>query len=68
MIKVAICSDKVTAAGEIEKLVFDLCKTKGIPAETEVFYDENTLKQEIEKGTRYDLLYLNFLMENQRGL
>ena len=39
MIKVAICSDKVTAAGEIEKLVFDLCKTKGIPAETEVFYD-----------------------------
>ena len=47
MIKVAICSDKVTAAGEIEKLVFDLCKTKGIPAETEVFYDEHTLKQEI---------------------
>jgi DNA-binding LytR/AlgR family response regulator len=68
MIKVAICSDKVTAAGGIEKLVFDLCKTKGIPAETEVFYDENTLKQEIEKGTRYDLLYLNFLMENQRGV
>ena len=34
MIKVAICSDKVTAAGEIEKLVFDLCKTKGITIST----------------------------------
>lgn len=68
MIKVAICSDKETAAGQIEELVLGLCKTKGIPAETEVFYSENTLRQEMEKGTKYDLLYLNLLMEKEEGV
>lgn len=68
MIKVAICSDIETAAGRTEELILDLCKTKGIPAETEVFYSENTLKQEIKKGTKYDLLYLYFLVEKGEGV
>lgn len=48
MIKVAIYSDQAATVGQIERLIFDLCQTKGIPAETEVFHSEITLKKEIE--------------------
>ncbi len=68
MIKVAIYGEKGAAAGQIESLILDLCRTKGIPAEIEVFHSENTLKREIEKGARYDLLYLDFPAKNKKGV
>lgn len=68
MIKVAIYSDQAATAGQIERLIFDLCRTKGIPAETEVFHSEITLKKEIEGGAGYDLLYLDFPAKSKKGV
>ena len=68
MIKIAIYSDKEADAGQIESLIFDLCRIKGIPTEVEVFHSESALKKEIEKGARYDLLYLDFPAESKKGV
>lgn len=68
MIKIAVCDSEMADAGRIETLIFDICRKKGIPVDADVFYSSRMLEKEIEKGTRYDLLYLGCQAENKKGI
>lgn len=68
MIKVAICDNEAAAANQIEILILNICKEKGIPVDTDVFYNSAFLRREIRSGTRYDLLYLGCRAENEKGI
>lgn len=68
MIKIAICDDEMIAASQIEMLIFDISRIKGIPVDVDVFYNSRTLIKEIAGGMKYDLLYLGFQTKNERGL
>lgn len=68
MIKIAICDDEMIAASQIEMLIFDISRIKGIPVDVDVFYNSRTLIKEIAGGMKYDLLYLGFQTKNERGV
>ena len=68
MIKVAICNDKNVITSQIETIILYICDRNGIPVDTDVFCDGESLEKEILQGVRYDLIYLNIQMENREGI
>lgn len=68
MIKVAVCDDEKLIAGQIEALLFEICKNENILVNIDVFYDGESLEEEILKGTFYDLIYLDIQMEKGDGI
>ena len=68
MIKVAICDDEKMIASQIESLILRICKNESILVNTDVFYDGESLEEEIAKGTIYDLIYLDIQMEKGDGI
>lgn len=68
MIKVAICDDEKMIASQVESLILRICKNESILVNTDVFYDGESLEEEILKGTIYDLIYLDIQMEKGDGI
>lgn len=68
MIKVAICDDTVSVTAEIEEMLMHIKKKKKIDIDTEVFFDGKTLCEQIEKGSKYDLIYLDIKMHEMNGI
>ena len=68
MIKVAICDDETIIASQIESLILNICKNENILVSTDVFYNGESLEEEILKGTIYDLIYLDIQMEKGDGI
>lgn len=68
MIRVAVCDDEEKIAGEMEKLLLDICNREGIGIDVDVFLNGNELEQEIAKGSRYDLIYMDIQMADGDGI
>lgn len=68
MLKVAVCDDDMAIADYMEKCVLEICDRENIPVDTDVFYNGNSLEQEVYKGTYYDLIYLDIQMANGDGI
>lgn len=68
MLRVAVCDDNKNFAGGLETLVMREAETIGIQVETEVFFDGEPLRGELERGTRYDLMFLDIEMEQMNGI
>lgn len=67
MIEIAICDDEVYMTSEIEEMLHNLCELYSVTVEIDVFYDGETLVDYIEKGTNYDIIYLDIEMK-QNGV
>lgn len=68
MIKVAVCDDEKMIAAQIESLVLKICKNENILVNTDVFYDGESLEDEVLKGMFYDIIYLDIQMEKGDGI
>lgn len=68
MVRVAICDDDKNFAGGLETLVMEEAEIMGVQIETEVFFDGKPLLKELERGTRYDLMFLDIEMEHINGI
>lgn len=68
MIEIAICDDDVTITGKMDGFFCDYAKKNGVRIETEVFWDGNTLLNEINNGKRYDIIFLDIEMKNENGI
>lgn len=68
MIDIAICDDDVTITGKMDEFICKYSKMNGVRIETEVFWDGNTLVNEINKGKRYDIIFLDIEMKHINGI
>lgn len=68
MINLAICDDDIPITGKIEMLLHKMGKENIIDIETEVFWDGQELAEAIEKGNRFDIIYLDIEMKKEDGI
>lgn len=68
MLKIAICDDDVTFTGDLEDEIVQSCRQLGLQADTEVFFDGNTLLKSVQAGCRYNLMFIDIEMEHINGI
>ena len=68
MLEIAICDDETLETSNIEKMLEDLATKVATKINIDVFYDGSTLVDYINRGKRYDLIYLDIEMEKQNGV
>lgn len=68
MIKVAFCDDDMAVLGGLEDLLGQYCTRHNQEIAYDAFYSSLELINEIEKGVRYDILFLDVIMPNQNGI
>ena len=68
MVRIAVCDDDMRFTAELEEMVRREADDSGISVETEAYSDGGTLVADIEKGYRYDLVFLDIEMERVDGI
>ena len=68
MLEIAICDVETLETSNIEKMLEDLATKVATKINIDVFYDGSTLVDYINRGKRYDLIYLDIEMEKQNGV
>lgn len=68
MIKVAFCDDDQSVLDELKNLLTQYCTRRGQEIEHASFYSSLELLNEIEKGVRYDILFLDVILPNENGI
>lgn len=68
MLRIAVCDDDTKFAGGLETIIVQEAGIMGVRTETEVFSDGETLLEEFERGTRYDLIFLDINMKRLDGI
>lgn len=68
MLSVAICDDEHLITGQMENIIRKICRSENIQAEIDVFFSGGLLEQEISRGKKYDLIYLDIQMEYGDGI
>ena len=68
MLEIAICDDEILITRKIERMLENIAQNIMIEINTDVFYDGNTLVDHINRGNRYDIIYLDIEMEKQNGV
>lgn len=68
MLKIAICDDDKVFSSEVEDIIQTESANKGMRAEIEVFTDGRYLVESIQKGARYNIIFLDIEMEHLDGL
>lgn len=68
MIKVAFCDDDMSVLGELKGLLDRYCAKRNQEIEYAAFYSSLELLAEIEKGVRYDILFLDIILSNENGI
>lgn len=68
MIKVAFCDDDLSVLSELEALLDRYCARRSHKIEYVTFYSSLELLAEIEKGVRYDILFLDVILPNDNGI
>ena len=68
MLQIGICDDETLIAARMEEMILEICRREGLPVSVEVFYSGNSLTEEVRRGTRFDLLYLDIHMQNGDGI
>lgn len=68
MIKVAFCDDEISALNELRILLDRYRAERNQQIEYAVFHSPLELLAQIEKGARYDILFLDVLMPGENGI
>ncbi len=68
MLRIAVCDDDMLFAAELEEMVRREAAETGMGVDTEAYSDGDTLVADIEKGYRYDLIFLDIEMERVDGI
>lgn len=68
MVKVAFCDDDTSVLGELKGLVDQYCTKRNLEIEYNIFYSSLELLDKIEKGVRYDILFLDVILPNENGI
>lgn len=68
MIKVAFCDDDPSVLAELKCLLRQYCARRGQEIEHASFYSSLELLASIEKGMRYDILFLDVILPNENGI
>lgn len=68
MIKVAFCDDDMSVLSELTDLIDRYCTEYNQEIECSAFYNSLELLAEIEKGVRYDILFLDIILPNENGI
>lgn len=68
MIRIAICDDDNNFVGELETMILREASKAGVGAETETYSDGDTLVADMEKGYRYELIFMDIEMERVDGI
>mgnify|MGYP002511782281 FL=1 len=68
MIRIAFCDDDKSVLGELKGLMEQYCTKRNQELAYTVFYSSLELLAEIEKGMRYDILFLDIILPNENGI
>ena len=68
MLEIAICDDETLVTAQIEKMLEEVTEESVTKIEVDVFYDGSSLVEHIERGKRYDIIYLDIEMTKQNGI
>lgn len=68
MIKVAFCDDDMSVVDELKGLLNQYRTRRRREIEYAAFYSSLELLAEIEKGVRYDILFLDVILPNENGI
>lgn len=68
MIKLGFCDDDVAVLKELKALLDKYCAKRGQRIETASFSSPLELLAEIERGVRFDILFLDVLMPGENGI
>lgn len=68
MVRIAVCDDDLRFTAGLEEMVRRDAADAGIGVETEAYSDGGTLAADIEKGYRYDLIFLDIEMGRVDGI
>lgn len=68
MAKIAFCDDDVSVLAEMQRLMEQYCAERDCKIEYNIFNHLFDLVAEIEKGNRYDILFMDVLMPGENGI
>lgn len=68
MIKLAFCDDDMSVLDRLKDFTGRYCAERNHEIEYAVFYSSLELLAEIEKGVRYDILFLDIILPNENGI
>lgn len=68
MINIAICDDDTEITSKIEEMLYKIAEEQGIQVECAVFFDGDSLVENIRQETYYDLIYLDIEMQKVNGI
>ena len=68
MLKIAVCDDETIAVANIEKMLEDVSSKVAENIEIDVFYDGSNLIEHVNRGYRYDIIYLDIEMAIKDGV
>lgn len=68
MLTIAVCDDEKMIVNQMEEIILKTSIKYKIPVETEGFYSGESLKTEILKGKKYDLIYLEIQLKGENGI
>lgn len=68
MFEIAVCDDEILVTADIEKMLENLAPKLAIELNIDIFYDGSTLVDYINRGKRYDIIYLDIEMIKQNGV
>ncbi len=68
MWSMAVCDDNRRQCRELEAALEIYGEENRVAVETEIFYDGFSLAERMEEGKRYDLIFLDVLMEGMDGI
>lgn len=68
MVKVAFCDDDMSVLGELKGLLDQYCTKRNREIGYAAFHGSLELLAEIEKGARYDILFLDVILPNENGI
>lgn len=68
MIKVAFCDDDISILDELKRLIDGYCAKRNQEIGYAAFCSSLELLAEIEKGARYDILFLDVILPNENGI
>lgn len=68
MLRIAVCDDDRYFAAELERMVIQEASSMGLGIETETYCDGDMLVADMEKGYRYELIFLDIEMERVNGI
>lgn len=68
MYKIAICDDDITFSSEFEKMLSETLEARKISFQLTRFTDTAALRQALESGQKYHLLFLDIMFQTEQGI